>query len=409
MSSTTTTIKIALIGAGPASLTLANILQNHSIPFTVYEAASGFRNQGGSLDLHPRAGQAALKEAGCWDLFKKYARPESDVMKLMDTHGEVVWDENGPDKVDVPEGQEFEGRPEIDRSKLMELLYANLKPEAVIFNKKLLKAVPSTLSTSKYDLHFSDNTTETDFDLVVGGDGAWSRVRELLTDAKPQYSGITALEIWANDAETKHPWIHDFVGAGSMFAFGEGCAVQAQRQGDGSIRTYASLRVPEDFLDTCGVDFTNIDTAREEYVNKYFSDIHPDLKKLVIESSDATIPRKLYELPVGFHWPSRSGVALIGDSAHVMTPFAGVGVNVGMVDALQLAQQIIATTKGEKTLDEAIAEYEKELFPRAAQFATKTEKGKRKHFSAEGAKDMGDMLRAHKGAGSQNPRAVQQK
>ncbi|KAF2467416.1 FAD/NAD(P)-binding domain-containing protein [Lindgomyces ingoldianus] len=394
MSTTSIRPKIALIGAGPASLTLANILQNHSIPFTIYESSSTIRSQGGSLDLHPRTGQLALKEANRWDQFAKHCRPESDVTKLVDIFGEVCWDEGGADKHEVREEEKFDGRPEIDRAKLMELLHENITPEAIKFNKKLSKAVPSITEAKKYDLQFADGTIEKDVDLVVGGDGAWSKVRDLLTGVKPQYSGITAIEIWAFDVKEKNPWLANYVGEGSMFSFGEGRAVQAQRQGDGSLRTYASMRAPENFVETCGIDWNDHASARKAYVDQNFSDIGEDLKRVILESSDNLIPRTMYELPIGITWPSRSGVTLIGDAAHLMTPFAGVGVNVSMFDALELSKAIVAAWNGQKGLDEAVQEYEKELFPRAEMFMKKTEKNKRDHFSEDGTRRLAAKIRA---------------
>lgn len=72
-------------------------------------------------------------------------------------------------------------------------------------------------------------------------------------------------------------------------------------------------------------------------------------------------------------------LTLIGDAAHVMTPFAGVGVNVGMQDALELAKRIIAR-KGEWTTEPdlkasvaaATKEFELEMWPRAKSNAEKT-------------------------------------
>lgn len=133
-------------------------------------------------------------------------------------------------------------------------------------------------------------------------------------------------------------------------------------------------------------------------MEKYFSHISDDLKRVFLESSDDLTLRPLYELPVGFCWPPRSGVTLIGDAAHVMTPFAGVGVNVGMTDALVLSRGIIDACAGKKTLDEATREHETDMFPRAARFAQRTLCGKENHFGVNGAQEFADMLRSHHAA-----------
>jgi 2-polyprenyl-6-methoxyphenol hydroxylase-like FAD-dependent oxidoreductase len=389
-----TQLKIAICGAGPVSLTLANILQNNNITFTIYEAAPEIRTQGGSLDLHPESGQLALKEAGLWDLFKKYARPESDVLKIVKLDGSILWDGNGADKQEVKEEEKFDGRPEIDRRALLKLLHENLNKDSIVFGKKLREVVPSQIADSKYDLNFSDGTRESAFDLVIGGDGAWSKVRSLLSGEKPRYSGISMVAASLSNIHA-NPWLEDYVGEGSMFSFGQDTAIMAQRGDDGYLLTYASLRVPEDFLEKCGIDWSDAASARKQYVDKHFSHVSEDLRRVFLDAKDDLTLRPLYELPVGFKWATRSGVTLIGDAAHVMTPFAGVGVNVGMTDALILGQEIVDAVAGKKTLDEATRAYEQEMVPRAAEFAQKTLRGKENHFSEHGAEKFADMLRAH--------------
>ncbi|CAN9202719.1 monooxygenase [Alternaria sp. MG1] len=387
-------LKIGIVGAGPASLTLANILQKHLIPFSIFESSPELRTQGGSLDLHPESGQFAIKEAGLWEQFVKHARPECDVMKIVTLNGEVLWDENGDDKQDVKEEEKFDGRPEIDRMALATLMFGNLKEGSVKFGRKLKEAVPSAEGEGKYDLHFADGTKELGFDLVVGGDGAWSKVRKLLTDKMPDYSGISSVALTCNDVKA-NPWLLKYAGEGSMMAFGKDCAVQSQRQGDGSLRTYASLRVPEDFLETCGIDWNDRERALKTYVDRYFSHIHDDLKRVIFSSTESPVARALYELPVGFRWSPRSGVTLIGDAAHVFTPFAGEGVNVGMKDAQVLAQEIAKVCRREKSLDDGLKDYEEEMFPRSTKAAIKTAKGKEGHFSEYGSQHFADMMKAH--------------
>jgi 2-polyprenyl-6-methoxyphenol hydroxylase-like FAD-dependent oxidoreductase len=387
--------KIAIIGAGPSGLTLATILQKNRIPFIVYDLAisPNVRNQGGTLDLHPTGGQLALREAGLWEEFAKGARPESDVLKLVQNNGEVLWDENGPDAHPVKEEEKFNNRPEIDRAVLMEILLAAVNPESVQWGKKLDRAVPALNGT--LDLHFTDGSCHQGFDLVVGADGAWSKVRQLVSDTRPQYSGISLVEMWALDVLEKHKWMAEYAGAGNCFSFGEGRAVMIQRIGDGSIRTYACLRVPESFIVDCGIDWTKPETARKEYLETYFGDFGEDLKRVILESSDELIPRPLYMLPVGFQWDSRPGVTLLGDAAHLMTPFAGVGVNAAMLDALELGKTLVDYTNAsdDRSFAEVIRKYESELFPRGERFAQKTMNNMAKHFSSDGTEHLANRLR----------------
>lgn len=393
-------LKIAIIGAGPAGLTLANILQRHSIPSTVYDLdiSPEARNRGGTLDLHPEYGQLALREAGLWDEFVKHARPESDVLKVVQNTGEVLWDGNGADARVIPEAERFDNRPEIDRDALMRLLLSSLGHEKVVWGKKLKEVVP--VEVDKFDLHFADGSIETGYDLVVGADGAWSAVRRLLSDVKPHYSGISLVELWALDVKKNHAWMPEYIGRGSCFSFGEGRAIQIQTMGNGSIRTYASLRKPETFLQECGIDWTKPETARERYVESYFSDCGDELKRMILESSDELIPRPLHTLPIGFRWDSRPGVTLIGDAAHLMTPFAGVGVNAAMADALELGRTLVDyhTASNVQKLATAIGNYESELFPRGEKFAQKTMNNQKKHFSASGSEHLAGRLRAAYGS-----------
>jgi len=396
MSNPTVSPKIALVGAGPASLALAAILHRHGLCPVIYESSPTLRHQGGTLDLHPQTGQQALRDAGLWAQFVQHARPESDVLKLVDLiTGQVFWDENGEEKKEVAgktKEEMLQGRPEIDRGKLMEILAAAVPDDRLRWGRKVAEVVPQQGSDKKYEVVFADGTRESGFDLVVGGDGAWSKVRNLLTDKKPHYSGITCVEVWHTDVQ-KDPWLLEYVGAGSCFAFGADHAVLSQRQGDGSQRTYACLRAPETFIQECGIDWSNKDAARSQFLDRYFAHVFPDLRRLVASSPDHLTPRVLYELPIGFAWESRPGVTLIGDAAHLMTPFAGVGVNVGLTDALMLAREILAASKGLKSLDEATKAYEAEMWPRAKKFMEKTEKNKRTHFKEGGSKDMAEMLK----------------
>lgn len=68
-------------------------------------------------------------------------------------------------------------------------------------------------------------------------------------------------------------------------------------------------------------------------------------------------------LPVGWTWPHKKGVTLLGYAAHAITLFAGIGVNTAFHGAVELVKQIIASTRLPEAadLDGYIIRYEKTM------------------------------------------------
>ncbi|KAF2686348.1 FAD/NAD(P)-binding domain-containing protein [Lentithecium fluviatile CBS 122367] len=361
-------LKVAVIGAGPAGLTLARLLQLHgpSIKCTVFESDVDrhAKNRGGSLDLHPDSGQQALKEAGLFDDFQKLARPEGETLRIITPDGIVLLDESSPGKAHRP--SEFANRPEIDRKDLRNMLLDSLSPGTVHWNSKLLRVDDGP--DSKVQLIFADGG-EVGFDLVVGADGAWSRVRPSLTDTEPFYSGIGGLDCRIPDVDLMHPELSAHVGKGMCLNLGSDKGIMCQRNGDGAVQLYAFARLPKEWFSNCGIVFDD-PSARKRIVDALYPEFSALQKSLVLDSDPNTVARQLYMLPVGFQWRHNSRITLIGDAAHLMTPFAGVGVNVAMQDAMELAHAIRGTPRAD--LGSGLREFEVAMWQRAKQNAEAT-------------------------------------
>lgn len=317
--------KIAVVGGGPAGLTAAVILHRHGHQVTVYEADASHdhRKQGGTLDLHEDKGQIALRHAGLLDAFRAIARHDDQEAKNVDpVSGEV--------QVAPPHPGEELDRPEIDRGVLRDLLLEALPAETLVWNARL--HVLELNEGAPHRLNFAYGHHD-EADLVIGADGAWSKVRKALTPIAPTYTGVTFLEGWI---EKPTPAQAELVGRGSMFAFGGPEAIFAQRNGLGRICVYAAVKRSQDWLQKQRTSLSSNDMLRQTY-----ADWSPKLLDLLEGCADF-IDRPIYTLPEDIDWPFRAGVALIGDAAHVMPP-VGLGVNLAMQDAADLALAMNST------------------------------------------------------------------
>jgi hypothetical protein len=123
----------------------------------------------------------------------------------------------------------------------------------------------------------------------------------------------------------KHPLIAKVVGRGTLFAISDNKGLISQRTSGDCVRVYAALRVPERWATESGINFSDPAHARESLL-ELFSDWDSSLTDLMRKCDDSFLPRPIMALPVNLMWEMRDGVTLVGDAAHVMSPFAGEGM-----------------------------------------------------------------------------------
>ncbi|MEY9937547.1 FAD-dependent oxidoreductase [Streptacidiphilus sp. MAP5-3] len=366
--------RISIIGAGPGGLTCARILQRHGIAVTVHDRDPGpdARNQGGTLDLHADNGQIALREAGLLDEFFGLARPEGQEMRRLDPTGTMT-------SRQVPEADEL-FKPEIDRGQLRDLLLNSLQPGTVHWGQAL-DAISGPADGPR-QLHFADGTT-LETDLVIGADGASSRVRPAVSAAVPEYTGVSFLEARFSDVENRHPDIAALVGQGGAHAADGDRGLFAQRNSGDHIRVYIIQRVPVDWIKHSGLTADDTGGIRALLLDQY-AHWSPRMRQMITDNDGPYVDRPIFALPVPHAWEHSPTVTLLGDAAHLMPPL-GVGVNLAMLDASELALALANSA----TVDDAIRVYETTMLPRSAETA-KILEGGAEHLLCADVTDFGD-------------------
>ncbi|ESY66600.1 FAD-dependent monooxygenase [Mesorhizobium sp. M0051] len=330
--------QILIAGAGVAGLTAALVFAKHGYSVQVFEQAQRLEAVGAGLQLSPNATRI-LGQLGVLDrLLPAAVRPEAVVLKDAATLRELAR---------VPLGQVAETRWQLPylvahRADLQSALMARADEIADI--KIVTGARLHGFATGAHGItatvEIDGKSIAAEGFLLVGADGVWSSVRGLVDAAKgaasprSRFSGELA---WRTT-------IAALSAAGQAFAAigAPDCVTTFLHRG------FHMVAYPVSGGDAFNlVAFTKGERIAEGWSGHADPGIlagavrgtAPGLARLV-EGAGPWLTWPLHTVDQKRPWTMPDGIALIGDAAHAMTPFAAQGAAMAIEDAATLADII---------------------------------------------------------------------
>ncbi|EFH82253.1 FAD-dependent oxidoreductase [Ktedonobacter racemifer] len=380
-------LHVVIIGAGIGGLCLAQKLKQAGINVAVYERdrSRTARLQGYRIHINP-AGSSALHEclpARLYEIFLATCGQSGSGFNFLTEQAKELLFLETQEEGTIPDP--VDSHKSVSRFTLRQVLLTGLE-DIVHFDKPFERY--EELPDGGVTVHFEDGTSAT-CDVLIGGDGANSRVRkQFLPSAQRVNTGYGAIQgkaILSDELRHALP-SRLFRGPASVLApkgFSMFIAVQQFQHKPGEIEEISdAIRLHPDLLLSDTQDFVSWGLIARQVkfplhrdpqaldgteLKQVICDVlqeqnwHSAFQKLVRESDATTVifTRISSSVPVA-PWQTKR-VTLLGDAIHSMTPARGIGANTALRDASLLGRKLVATSRGELSLEQAMHDYEAEM------------------------------------------------
>ncbi|KAK3179782.1 hypothetical protein K4F52_008860 [Lecanicillium sp. MT-2017a] len=359
---------ILISGAGLASLLLAQSLRRASVPFQIFERDSSvsFRAQGYRLRLSSEgldAIETALGPEGFktfWDQCGKTGG--SGFTSLNAKSNETLSSQPAnPSKGPSESLSSREGKiVGISRGEMRRIFMTGIEP----YIKWSRKVTGYELTPSGVRAVFADGSKSDEGEMLVGGEGIYSKVAKQLSGGKLKVYDTGARGIHGQAPTTAFKqlgegvWrlVDDSNPKGRVFTITN---VRSGDMDDPDVVFGWTMGAQPGVIEIPGDDLSVIGAPAAKVAKELTADWHPRVKPLFDEMdvSEAAFWKITCSTPWGVpEWPNEPRVTVIGDAVHSMTPAGGIGANTAVQDSALLGKLLENGYKSDIT-----AKYEKEM------------------------------------------------
>lgn len=353
-------MKIIIAGAGLGGLTAGLALRRAGNVVDIYEAAPQLGEVGAGLTLS-RGAQAVFRALGIQDQVARFACRSASLPFMHCRSGAVL--AGAYDNSDgLPDDGVADVARQIHRADLHSVLaqaFSECGP-AVITGHQLIAAEQDCAQVAAQ----FGNGARVAADVLIGADGVRSAVREaVISSDLPRFTGQLAFRFLVPAARAA-----PFMGAGRSGVYiGPRRTFNRYTLRGGAVVNCVGIVASTDWID----EGWSIPASPDE-MRKSFAGWHKDVLGLIGEA-EAAIKWGLFDRTPLRSW-TNGRITLLGDAAHAMLPFLGMGAAMSIEDGMILARAFSV----EPDAAAALARYEAARLPRTGLIHAKSvEQGRR--------------------------------
>ena len=344
---------ILIAGGGIAGLTVALALAAEGFSVRLFEAAHEFGEVGAGLQLSPNATHI-LRRLGVLDHLLPYAvAPTGVVLRDATSLRQLT-------EIPLEDSAARFGAPYLvaHRATIQQALLAAVKAEPRITIEKGAQVLKANFGREDVTLSLVRDGSAATIKgaLLVGADGVWSSLRRFVHQGQPAesvFSGMTAWRTTIDRATADALGLSGTIRFDKVSTFLDPAAhlVAYPLSAGQALNLVAITRGT---AGTQGWSQTDGKGALASFLSRLAAPLRP------LETLPAWTRWPLYGAPSGMKWTARR-LALTGDAAHAMLPFAAQGAAMAIEDAA-----VLATRLAEHRTDvaRALSAYEAERRPR---------------------------------------------